>query len=119
MDLQMARTLRETYPDLPSLLDAIRRRPGMFLGHQGAYGLSVLLIGFMFAEDYHELPEANRLGGFDREKFEPWIVEKYNPKRLAHDSYSLAEHLAGSDAAGFDLWFQWYDEYRAMVSASR
>jgi hypothetical protein len=107
-------TLREKYPNLPSLLDAIRQRPGMFLGHTTVYGLSVLLMGFQFAEDYHEVPASSRLGGFDIQSFEAWVERKYNPKRLSHNSRSLAEHVAGSDAAGFDLWFRWYDEYRAF-----
>jgi hypothetical protein len=108
-------TLRDRYPNLPSLLEAIRRRPGMFLGHRSAYGLSVLLMGLIFAEDYHDVPDADRLGGFDLAQFERWVEGKYNPGRLSHNSRSLAEHLAGSDGAGFDLWFRWYDEYRAAA----
>lgn len=107
-------TLRDKYPNLPSLLEAIRQRPGMFLGHQTAYGLSVLLMGFMFAEDYHDVPAQDRLGGFDLASFEAWVEKTYNPKRLSQNSRSLAEHVAGSDAAGFDLWFRWYDEFRAI-----
>jgi hypothetical protein len=109
----MNETLRDMYPDFPSLLAAIRQRPGLFLGHKSAYGLQILLMGFEFAENYHGVPESSRLGGFDHAKFEGWIVSKYNPDRLSHNSITLAEHVAGSDAAGFDLWFQWYDEYRA------
>jgi hypothetical protein len=110
-------TLRDNYPDLPSLLAAIRQRPGMFLGHKTVFGLSLLLSGIMFAEDYHEIPGKARIGGFDLEKFEKWVESEYNPQRLSHNSLSLAEHLAGSDAAGFDLWFSWYDEYQRRASA--
>lgn len=103
--------LRERYPDLPTLLSAIRLRPGMFLGHKTICGLHLLLSGFWFAEDLHELPEASRIGGFDREGFERWVEARYNPRRLSLNSYSLAAHLAGAEEAGFDLWFRWYDEF--------
>jgi hypothetical protein len=72
-------------------------------------------MGFQVAENYHEIPEAARMGGFDLLKFEQWVVSKYNPRRLSHNSRSLAEHLAGSDTDGFDLWFRWYDEYRGIA----
>jgi hypothetical protein len=106
-------TLRDQYPDLPSLLEAIRRRPGMFLGHKTVLGLSLLLSGIEFAEDYHVVPEPARIRGFDLPGFERWVESKYNPRRLSHNSCSLAEHIAVADEAGFDLWFSWYDEFRS------
>jgi len=104
-------TTPDRYPDLPSLLEAIRKRPGMFLGHKTVYGLSVFLAGLAFAENYHNMPASDRLGGFDMEQFERWVEMKFNPSRLSLNSLSLAEHLAGSDESGFDLWFSWYDEF--------
>jgi hypothetical protein len=111
--------LRERYPDLPALLERIRDRPAIFLGHKTILGLHLLLDGFRFAEDYHAVPKAARIGGFDREEFEEWVMMNNNPERLSHNSMSLAAHLAGSDAAGFDLWFSWYDQYRAIRSGTR
>jgi hypothetical protein len=105
-------TLRDIYPDLPSLLDAIRKRPGMFLGHKTIFGLSLLLMGIQFAEEYHDVPETTRFKGFDLPGFERWVESKYNPRRLSHNSRNLAEYLAG-DEAGFDMWFSWYDEFRS------
>ena len=104
-------TLREKYPDLPSLLAAIRRRPGMFLGHQTIRGLNLFLGGFYFSEDLYDIPNADRLQGFERPQFEQWVDSKFNLERISMNSFYLAEHIAGSDAAGFDLWFRWYDEY--------
>jgi hypothetical protein len=60
------------------------------------------------------VPEEARIGGFDLAGFEEWVMSKYNPQRLSHNSRTLAEHLAGSHAAGFDLWFCWYDEFREV-----
>ena len=103
--------LRERYPDIPTLLAAVRTRPGMFLGHQTISGLNLLLSGIRFAEDFHGLTEANRIGGFDFDEFERWVESRHNPRRLSHNSFGLAAHLAGSEAAGFDLWFVWRDEF--------
>lgn len=62
--------MRKNYPDMPDLLAAIRKRPGMFLGHQTICGLDLLLSGIWFAEDFHAVPEADRIGGFDAAGFE-------------------------------------------------
>jgi hypothetical protein len=103
--------LRDRYPDLPALLAAIRLRPGMFLGHKTILGLHLLLCGIWFAEDFHGLPAEACIGGFDSAAFERWVEERHNLRRLSLNSYSLATHLAGTEEAGFDLWFGWYDEF--------
>ena len=103
--------LRDRYPDLPALLAAIRTRPGMFLGHQTICGLHLLLCGIDFAEDFHGVLAADRIGGFDAVGFERWVESRHNPRRLSLNSFSLAAHLAGAEVAGFDLWFGWYDEF--------
>jgi hypothetical protein len=105
--------LRDKYPDLPTLLAAIRQRPALFLGHKTVLGLHLLLSGVTFAEDYHDVPQVARMGGFDFEAFEAWVTATYNPRRLSHNSMSLAARLTGSEDAGFDLWFSWYNEFRA------
>lgn len=103
--------LREQYPNIPALLEAIRERPSMFLGEQTIGGLSLLLHGISFAEDIYEIPKEFRLGDFDWADFEKWVESRCNLRRLSLNSFGLALHLAGSDLAGFDLWFRWYDEY--------
>ena len=65
--------LREHYPDMPALLAAVRKRPGMFLGHQTVCGLHLLLSGIWFAEDFHGVPLADRIAGFDAAGFERWV----------------------------------------------
>lgn len=103
--------LRDRYPDIPTLLAAIRARPGMFLVCKTVSGLHMLLCGIGFAEDFHGIPETERIGGFDREGFEQWVESRHNPRRLSLNSFGLAAYLAESEAAGFDLWFRWYDEF--------
>jgi hypothetical protein len=105
-DRPNVRKLRDIYPNLETLLKTLRERPGMFLGEPTIRGLRLFLAGFEFAEDFHEVPRESRFcGGFDTDAFEKWIESRYNPRRLSLRSYGLAEHLAGSDASGLDLWF--------------
>ena len=106
--------LRDRYPGMPTLLTAIRARPGMFLGHKSAHGLHLFLSGIPFAEDFHGLPSDARIGAFDREGFERWVESRYNPRRRSHNSFSLAAQPAGAEGAGFDLWFGWYDKFAAI-----
>lgn len=105
--------MRDRYPDMPTLLAAIRKRPGMFLGQQTIRGLHLFLCGIWFAEDFHTVPVDERIAGFDYAAFERWVDSRYNPQRLSTNSFTLAEKLAGSGAAGFDTWFAWYDEFVA------
>ncbi|OWK45762.1 hypothetical protein FRUB_02093 [Fimbriiglobus ruber] len=76
--------------------------------------MHLLLCGIAFAEDFHQLPEGKRIGGFDREGFEQWAEGRHNPRRLSLNSFGLAAHLAKSEDAGFDLWFRWYDEFAGL-----
>ena len=85
----------------------------MWLFGKSVNGLSNLLGGFDLAENFHEVPTEAKFGGFDFETFERWVIKTYNPEGLAKHSFQLAADLAGSDAAGFDLWFKWYDEFSA------
>jgi hypothetical protein len=101
---------------MPSLLEAIRRRPGMFLGEATITGLGLFVWGVRYAENFHGVPETSRIGGFDFDAFEEWVAARYNPRHHSMDTYYLAFHLAGSERAGFDLWFRWYDEFRAQPS---
>jgi hypothetical protein len=103
--------LRERYPDMPSLLAAIRHRPEMFLGESSLSRLDLLLAGIGFAVDFHEIPISDRMGGFDFAEFEKWIEEKYNPSRLSLRSFGLAAREARSDSVGLELWYEWYDEF--------
>lgn len=81
----------------------------MFLGTKSIHALQQVLNGIDFAERFHDIPEQARFGGFDSGAFEKWVDETFNTKRLSVNSFHLARELSGSDAAGFDLWFEWYD----------
>lgn len=103
--------IREQFPTLPALLAAIRRRPGAYLGEKTILALEHQLYGIRFAEEFHGIPQGSRLGGFDLDAFERWVDQTLNTQRLSVRSFHLSRHVAGSDAAGFDLWFEWYDHF--------
>lgn len=103
--------VREKIPDLQTMLAEIRLRPGMYLGTKSILAIDHQLMGIYFAEDFHKIPKNQRFGGFDIEAFEKWVDETLNTERLSVRSMYLAYHVAGSDSAGFDLWFEWYDRY--------
>jgi hypothetical protein len=105
--------VRLQFCDYPSLLEEIRKRPQMYLGgeERNLRLLGAFLDGFKTAEWFHNLPEAQHMGGFDWESYEKWVKHKYNTKRLSANSMPLALYVSDSEAAAFDLWFSWYDEY--------
>jgi hypothetical protein len=107
---------REKWPDIPTLLAAIRKRPGMFLGKKSITLLQLLLNGIELAEDFHDIPLNDRMGGFDERGFEEWVEAKSNPKRLTLNAKSLAAYIAGNESDGFDLWFSWYDEFLSLTT---
>ena len=108
--------IKETFPDLPSLLAQVRRVPGAFGLSKSVDSLAGFLLGIELAEDFHHIPTEQRYGGFDGESFGEWVAREHNPTRLEvrslYGSFHLAKQAAGPDAAGFEQWFQWYDEFR-------
>jgi hypothetical protein len=106
------------FTNWPDMLADVRRKPGMYIGGRSVEKLHCMLLGFRYAEYQYDIPEANRLGGFDFNAFEEWIAARYNPERLSVGSYWLAREAAGSDEGGFELWFRWYDEFRARTPAA-
>jgi hypothetical protein len=83
------------------------------MGQRSIDALWNQLLGIYFAEDFHNIPEESRFGGFDLISFEAWVDRSFNADRLSVRSFGLSKLIAGSDAKGFDLWFEWYDRYRS------
>ncbi|WP_165250444.1 hypothetical protein [Paludisphaera soli] len=104
----------ERYPDLATLLEEIRRKPGMFLGSMAITRLCHFLDGIEFAEEIHKLPAEARWIRPWRDDFEEWVAANYNASRWTLSSFSLAYLSARfSEEEGFRLWYRWYDEYQA------
>ena len=100
--------------DWPEFLEVLRTRPGMYTGARSVRSLGAFMGGFTVAEHVHGLPEEKHLGGFDFQAFERWVEKAIDDR--CWSSFRKAEERAGSDEAGFDLWYQWYDEFRAITS---
>ncbi len=102
-------------PDYPSLLNEVRKRPQMYHGgkERSSILLDTFICGIQYSEAFHEIELDKRMSGFDWECFERWVEEKCNPRRLTMRSFCLAEHLTQCESKGFDLWFEWYDEFSA------
>ncbi len=75
----------------------------------------MLLSGIGLAEWFHAVAADREVGGFDRHAFEAWTAAQHNPRQLSVNSFWLAEHIAGSDADGSDLWFWWYGAFNAAA----
>jgi hypothetical protein len=106
----------DRYPDLPALFALMRARPGVYFGQKSVHSMHVFLEAFRFAEHLYRVDWRDRLGGFDRQGFEQWVSRRYNPERLSLGSFGMAARVAGADDTGFDLWFQWYDEFAATTT---
>lgn len=107
------------FKDYPTLLEEIRKRPQMYHGgdERSALLLSIFLGGFDVAELFHNIPETERLGGFDWDSYEKWIRESFNPERLSLNSFSLASHITSTQQEAFDLWYSWYDDFGRITSS--
>jgi hypothetical protein len=103
--------------DWPSLLEILRARPAMYMGARSVHLLDAFVGGFMVAEHAHELPEQKHFAGFSFEAFERWVAETIDERSWS--SFRKAAERAGSADAGLDLWYQWYDEFRAITSTAQ
>jgi hypothetical protein len=94
----------------------------LFLGGASIAKLRDALNGFSLAEIAYHIPESKRLGGFDEEAFEQWVLRKNGLERYSASgslkSFGLAAELAGSDSAGFERWFEWFDEYQRTLTTA-
>ena len=78
--------------------------------------LSIFLNGFEIGESFHNIPEKDRLGGFNWESYEKWIKESFNPESLSLNSFSLASYTSNTQYEAFDLWYSWYDKFNNIKS---
>jgi hypothetical protein len=111
----MAESLKSKYATWPAMLASIREKPGMWIGRKTLTALECFWMGFVIAEEFHCDSEDARLSGFDWTNFESWADQRFNPARLSINSFEMARTQAKAEDAAFDLWFSWYDVFRAEI----
>lgn len=102
------------FTDYPSLFEEIRKRPMMWLGgdEPSITLLAAFVSGIDVAEHFHHISTEDCIDGFDWRKFEHWIAQQFNQKRLSLNSFSLARYKTESEHEAFNLWYSWYDQFR-------
>ena len=100
-----SRSLASQITDWPSLLDQIRRRPGMWLGTASIERLRSFLGGIDLAEHLYHVPAERALAGFSFVEFEEWVEERFNPRRMSVLSFELARDRSDSQEEALTLWF--------------
>ncbi len=100
--------------DYPTLIEQIRKRPQMFHGGEtrSASLLETFLSGITYGEYFHSIPEDEKMSGFPWRDYEKWVKMNFNKRRLSLNSFSLASYTSNDEKEAFDLWFNWYDEFR-------
>lgn len=91
------------------LLEAIRKRPAMYIGRQSFQDFTVWLDGYCFARMHAGVPLPDE-GEFDG--FNAFVSDKYR----WHDSGGWAAKIAyfyRDDAIALDQFFKLLDEFRA------
>jgi len=91
----------------------------MWTGGRTIRGLRLFRDGLTYAESFRGVPPDRRRGGFAWERFGAGIPSRHNPGQLNVDTFWLAAEAAGSDAAGFDRWFDRYDEFNPDPAPDR
>ena len=93
---------------LYNLLERIKQRPGMYLGHCSITRLNMLLVGYSQARMELGLPRTAQEQEFDQ--FQEWIQNKYNiSESQGWDSIILLNSIDEKEA--FYKFFQLFDEF--------
>lgn len=97
--------------DCDQFVDRIRVRTSMWIGSRSVTVLEAVFTGLSYAVDLFEV-DGFLERGFDLCDFEDWVARTHNPSRLTTRSFGLAR-LESGDEGGLELWFRWYDDFRA------
>jgi hypothetical protein len=94
---------------LHSLLNDLRRRPGMYIGAPSLTRLAAFLLGYDYAR--YEL-RAEAADPFFV-SFQEWIEQRLQSPHRAWDEAILSQ--SGSEAEGFERFWQLLDDYKRSV----
>jgi hypothetical protein len=100
-----------------SLMEAIRKRPKMYLGETSISRFQCYLLGIQHAEHEHHIPVEKRivkgLETFNEwQEFESFVRKKIKEKRKNIRTFDFAlEKCNNDEKEAFYLWFEWYEEW--------
>ena len=95
------------------LLDAIRARPGMYLGEASLFRLWLFLEGYRCALNQHQLP--NAMGDWADIKFLVYVARHTDGKSVGCRSYHMmiSQHVGGDEVQALELFWRLLDDFRA------
>ena len=101
---------------------SFRLRPSMYLGSKDIRRLLLYMLGWEEAEDRYNVSEDQRqvlLSTDENYRFAKWVHSTIF--QIDHSNVNPAAAMAewehpDDPAAAFDLWFEWYDQWKAADS---
>jgi hypothetical protein len=108
---------------LRSAIDAVRRRPGMFLAKKSLHDLRVFLTGYLFALDrvrweVNPDPSAFTFHGQELRAFERWLAKRLGRREDTGLERLLLVETGDDDEAAFHLFFVRWDELCTMTTTT-
>ena len=99
-------------PNIYELLDAIRARPGMYLSEASLTLVWVLLMGYQFALQDHEIP-FQEIGPWSF-GFHHYVGRRLDQLPLNGKGYHLLilQHVGGDEAKALELFWRLLDDFR-------
>jgi len=94
-----------------SVLEAIRKRPAMYLGVYSLSALRHFISGYSFALDTHAIRDASDPLTLPRD-FHDWVAYRLRFKESTSGWCNMILNRAGSENDAFDRFFTLLDEYR-------
>jgi hypothetical protein len=103
-------------PTAKEAIDAVRKRPRMFLKRDSVHDLCIFLTGYCFGLDVAgpgQFPHGDDLQAFRR-----WLAERLGKTEQDDLDDLLLAESNNDDAEAFQMFFALWDEFRAKASAS-
>lgn len=96
--------------------ETILNRPGMYMGKKSIFGLVCFIAGIEIANLSN--PHAKDVFDVDWWEFEKWIQQKFKRKAFRRSLYLALDDAGNDDEKAFDIWADWFKEYKAAGDIS-
>ena len=101
--------------DFNQLLEAIRARPGMYLGEKSLFRFQLFFAGYRCALNQHQIADYASEPTNSNLQFLLYVARHTDGKSVGTRSYHMmiSRHVGGDEAKAFDLFWQLLDDFRA------